>query len=381
VLVIGRRAEEAERAARASEVRARTAEDRAAAAEAAIGGLEDRLIEARDAADDAIGRADQLAGKADAADLAIGRASALQRQLDEALTKLAWMERDLANVQSRELRATDAAAAERVTRAEDRAGVAERRVAEAERRAASAEDRLHDSLRQLLAAEKRITDLERAAAVEEDTNTLGEKHAENLARLERQLADAHDKLAQLGDERETLLGELRAARGDTDVTKLRTIAPPPASYRPARQDPDVTTAAEDKSRFEAAAAEARELRDKLAASEAELERVRVKTTAEIRALDDELRAARGAATSTDATGDVSTASTAAVPPDGVVDSLGVLEEAIDSLRANMRAATDETAMMDQTESVQVVSAAVSSAAEHLDRARQALRTLLDWASR
>jgi hypothetical protein len=41
----------------------------------------------------------------------------------------------------------------------------------------------------------------------------------------------------------------------------------------------------------------------------------------------------------------------------------------------MRAASDETAMMDQTDSVIAISAAVSSAAEHVERARDALRIL------
>jgi hypothetical protein len=57
------------------------------------------------------------------------------------------------------------------------------------------------------------------------------------------------------------------------------------------------------------------------------------------------------------------------------EHLTVLEESIDSLRANMRAASDETAMMDQSDSVVVVSQAVSSAAEHVERARDALRAL------
>ena len=55
--------------------------------------------------------------------------------------------------------------------------------------------------------------------------------------------------------------------------------------------------------------------------------------------------------------------------------LAVLEESIDSLRANMRAASDETAMMEQTEPVLVVTSAVSQAAEHVERARDALRAL------
>ena len=53
----------------------------------------------------------------------------------------------------------------------------------------------------------------------------------------------------------------------------------------------------------------------------------------------------------------------------------MLEESIDSLRANMRAASDETAMMDQTESVVAVASAVSQAAEHVERARDALKVL------
>jgi hypothetical protein len=57
------------------------------------------------------------------------------------------------------------------------------------------------------------------------------------------------------------------------------------------------------------------------------------------------------------------------------EQLSVLEESIDSLRANMRAASDETAVMDQTESVVAVASAVSAAAEHVERARDALRVL------
>ena len=59
----------------------------------------------------------------------------------------------------------------------------------------------------------------------------------------------------------------------------------------------------------------------------------------------------------------------------VAEHVNILEEAIDSLRANMRAASDETAVMDQTESVVVVASAVSQAAEHIERARTAIRAL------
>lgn len=57
------------------------------------------------------------------------------------------------------------------------------------------------------------------------------------------------------------------------------------------------------------------------------------------------------------------------------EHLNVLEESIDSLKANMRAASDETAMMEQNDSVAAVSQAVSQAAEHVERARDALKLL------
>src|SRR6185436_17076410 len=146
------------------------------------------------------------------------------------------------------------------------------------------------------------------------------------------------------------------------------------------QDPEVTAQRAHVSKLAAdGEVELRKAREETAAAVAELERVRVKTTAEIRTLEDQIRVLQKAPSDRETTSD--TNKTLSAPSDGVLESLGVLEEAIDSLRANMRAATDETAMMDQTESVQVVASAVSQAAEHLDRARQALRTLLEWASR
>jgi len=62
-------------------------------------------------------------------------------------------------------------------------------------------------------------------------------------------------------------------------------------------------------------------------------------------------------------------------PIDLAEHVNVLDESIDSLRAEMRAASDETAVMEQTESVIVVANAVSSAAEHIERARAAVRTL------
>ena len=57
----------------------------------------------------------------------------------------------------------------------------------------------------------------------------------------------------------------------------------------------------------------------------------------------------------------------------IAEHVSALEESIDSLRANMRAAANGP-RSDSTESVQIVAAAVSQAAEHVERAR-ALRAI------
>jgi outer membrane murein-binding lipoprotein Lpp len=59
----------------------------------------------------------------------------------------------------------------------------------------------------------------------------------------------------------------------------------------------------------------------------------------------------------------------------LAEHVTTLEESINSLRANMRAASDETAMMDPSESVSTISSAVSQAAEHVEVARAAIRAL------
>jgi len=64
----------------------------------------------------------------------------------------------------------------------------------------------------------------------------------------------------------------------------------------------------------------------------------------------------------------------ALPP-GFAEQIASLSDSISSLRASMRAISDETAVMEQTDSVQVVSAAVTTATEELERARDAIRAL------
>ncbi|MBZ0236280.1 MAG: hypothetical protein K8M05_28390, partial [Deltaproteobacteria bacterium] len=70
------------------------------------------------------------------------------------------------------------------------------------------------------------------------------------------------------------------------------------------------------------------------------------------------------------------------PPDGsplkaASEHLGVLNDSLGSLRQQMRTASDETAVMDQTAPVEIVSTALSQAAEDIERAREAVRALLD----
>jgi hypothetical protein len=131
---------------------------------------------------------------------------------------------------------------------------------------------------------------------------------------------------------------------------MRTVAP----SRP-KLDPEATVQA-DLSRYTALVARSAELEQKLAMAEA-------RAAAQDRAHEDEPTNTGGAL------------------PLEFVEHLSVLEEAIDSLRGDMRAASDETAMMDQTESVVIIATAVSSAAEHVERARDALRSLTSMASK
>jgi exo-beta-1,3-glucanase (GH17 family) len=73
--------------------------------------------------------------------------------------------------------------------------------------------------------------------------------------------------------------------------------------------------------------------------------------------------------------DAESTSTTGELPVALIEHINILEESIDSLRANMRAASDETATMEQTTSVAAISEAVSAAAEHIERARASIKAL------
>ena len=410
----------------------RTAEEHTGSSEAERA----RLADAERRAEDAESRLAPLAAKADAADLAIGRAGALQRQLDEALQKLSWFERDAAagkiarpgtgedlgeRLQAVEARARDAEtraqqSEEHATELEHRASESSRRadelelrareleahVREVEARSRDIEARAKDIEARAKDAAERIVDAERRAREAQSANEelerrlleveasahtpdplverrLAEAHqqiaqlkrevdaAENvrqfaantereIAQLERDLREAKAKLAQVTLERDRMESQLRDVRDDSETTHHRRPSRPPVV------DPEQTAQA-DLSRYTALVARAAELEQKLVKLEKDDEKLR-------RALADteaQLAAARRAQ-------EDEPTNTGKGSPE-VVEHLSVLEESIDSLRANMRAASDETAMMEQSESVIVVATAVSSAAEHVERARDALRAL------
>ena len=321
----------------------------------------------RDRLDDALAKIaerdrdiDSMRGKADAADMAIGRASALQRQLDEALGKLAWLERDLQGVRGREtksLEQNDPVAAERVAAAENRVKAAEGRVAEAERRAALAEETTETLERRLVDAGTKIADLEREVATADNVRSFAANTEREIARLERELRDARSKLTQTTSERDQLAIDLRESRGDTDTTSRRAPIVVPPQF-----DAEVTAQA-DVSKYEMLIVKAQESEKRIA-----------KLENENHLLKDELIEAEKAARAAEDRADDPTRTGEQLPV-AIAEHVSALEESIDSLRANMRAASDETAMMDQSDSVQAVAAAVSQAAEHVERARQALRLL------
>ena len=117
---------------------------------------------------------------------------------------------------------------------------------------------------------------------------------------------------------------------------------------------------------------------KRAAAARDLDQLRV----EVVTLTDELARVQAAALAAEQAAATSTRTVAAItedaaaPPHEGTEELGILQEAIDSLRANMRAASDETAVMPPSDSVTTVADAVSQAADHVERARAALRILV-----
>lgn len=393
--------------------------------------------------------------RADAGDLAIGRAHALQRQLDEAISKIAWLERDAA--------AREAAARDAATRPAKPDPAAEARIAQADARAAASEqarrelehqltdtaaelrqrveqltDRdnaarelatqlaerdaalaaaqaavaqasqvapsthamqtLHDDLAR---ARQTIIELEREVAAADNVRSFAAETEREIAQLQRELREARSQLTQMTLERDRLALDLRDARADDDeTTGQRPISGARPLPSPPERDSEVT-AALDVEKIEPLVARIAELERQLAQAAHDGEQVRAqlvdseqKAAHTADALRQRLAAVEQQATHDSAElrrqlaatqqqledaiedADAEETRTASAQSIELAEHLSVLEESIDSLRANMRAASDEAAVMPPSESVMTIASAVSQAAEHVERARAAIRALV-----
>jgi chromosome segregation ATPase/pSer/pThr/pTyr-binding forkhead associated (FHA) protein len=420
----------------------------------------DKLADALRRASDAERKSDALHATAETADLAIGRAGALQRQLDEALSKLAFLERDSSRprkietptISEQVMHDRIAAAEDKVKEIESQLGDAERRaqtsrdeadaardeagraaaeiataqqhvqaqlqaaqhvqqqhvelqtqfvelqtrttdaeamVQESERRAGEAEllvaelqarvtelgkrpANQNGNEQQLFDAQRKIAELEREVANADNVRSFAAETEREIAQLQRDLRDAKTKVTQLSLERDRMESELRNLRDDSETTNRR-VPVDPKQAKKVDYDPEATSQA-DVSKYEPIIAKANELEKR--AADLQLKIVDLeKTNAQLRAqLADSEERLREAIDRDDDDGAEHT-HTGSQLPIAFAEHLSVLEESIDSLRANMRAASDETAMMDQSDSVIAVSSAVSQAAEHIERARAAIRSM------
>ncbi|MBA3820343.1 MAG: hypothetical protein H0X17_15735, partial [Deltaproteobacteria bacterium] len=259
--------------------------------------------------------------------------------------------------------------------AEIRAQAAEALLLELENRAAAAEAQLASTSsrmdgsevleRELFDAQKRIAELEREVATADNVRSFAAETEREIAQLQRDLRDARGKLTQLALERDRLAADLRGARGDSETTSRR--APIDRQKLERDYDPEVTAEA-DLSKYEPIIAKATELQQRVLELETQDGLLRERLAETEQRLRDAIDGA-------DDDAGAEPTHTGSQLPIAFAEHLAILEESIDSLRANMRAASDETAMMDQSDSVIAVSSAVSQAAEHVERARAAIRAM------
>lgn len=319
---------------------------------------------------------ERLRARVEAGDLAVGKAAGLQRQLDEALTRLARLEQ-----------ATDHDLPQKLAAAEARAAAAEAEVraaaVEAEARAQTAVTETAttaelDGLRtQLDGLRQQLDEATTAVTV---TQSQCADLADRNATLTTELESLRAALAEAHAAQTTAEAAIASARADAAAASARADA----AAASARAEAAAVSARVDATQHDGATAELASLEAAVQAAEATAaaER-RAAATAladaqssharELAALRTELAAAQRALHARAAS--TQTSDDRAATSADVADTVAMLEEAIDSLRANMRAASDETAQMAPNESVVVVATAVEQAAEHLGTARAALRRL------
>ncbi|HEY0190630.1 MAG TPA: hypothetical protein VGC42_05865, partial [Kofleriaceae bacterium] len=275
------------------------------------------------------------------------RASAVEQRMADAEARVADAEHRLAEAQAHgeALQTQLAEQQRRVQAAQDVSGRAttesERRIAAAEQRAEAAEGNAAAFARQTSDMQTRIAALEREVATADNVRSFAAETEREIAGLQRELREAKAKLAQITLERDRLESEVRDNRVDTDTTHRRAAKPPAGDHD--------STAQVNLSKYESVIAG---LRNQLSESQRQLREA-------IDGDDDSEMTRTGAQ----------------VPISDLAAHVTQLEESINSLRANMRAASDETAMMSPSESVSTISSAVSEAAEHVEVARAAVKAL------
>lgn len=276
-------------------------------------------------------------------------------RVDELEAQLAVAEQRAADAaaHAHDLESRSKGLVERAAHAEQRASALQEQLAEMASRPRPSEARKpseHADLeRELAQAQKRIAELNREVDAAENVRQFAATTEREIAQLQRDLREQKVAVTQLTLERDRMAAQLADMQSDSVTTDRRAKASDQADQA-------------DLSRYTALVARAAELESKLARMEADNAALKLKL-----ARAEDMIAAHDH--------DNETTSIASVPTDELADCLITLGESIDSLRANMRAACDETAVMEQNESVAVVSAAVSHAAEHIERARDALRIL------
>jgi chromosome segregation ATPase len=289
--------------------------------------------------------------------------AAAERGAIEARDKLATAER-IARETGDKLAATEGAlrdAGDKLAAADARANAAEARANEL------AAQHAQSAGAEAAAAQARIAQLEKDIAVAADRATNAE---DQLAARDADLADARRRVEDAAGQAEELRS-LRAAADEAEGLRDRigTLERDAAAHERAAAATDLL-----REQLQTVTIERDQLKD--AGTQAEDERRRRRDAEEqLMELQDKVGALEKAAAAAPANG----APAHAAPTPAIGEHVQVLQDSLSSLRSSMRAASDETAVMDQTEPVQIVSNALSQAAEEIERARDALRALADLA--
>jgi chromosome segregation ATPase len=388
----GANASAAEAEARAAELEQQVgqAEDRIRTAEARVAELEQELAAAVERA------ARELGAQLDQAQEELGGrlAQAVRELAAERSTSRSLVDRQT------QLEREVAAARSQLPALEQRADAAERKVAEADVQLEALQDRIDDLERGLAVAEAVIAEGREALRAEQaaagkarsavaEANEIVEQQRSRLVGLEGRLREADHVCVTA----ETALREARE-----QITRLEHAAAERAGLADADRDrlADALARIGDADRQIGALAARAEAADlaigRAGALQHQLDEALTRLAwLERERLESEVRDARGdtdamnrrapakhedAALRHQLAADGDLARTGSQLPIGeLAEHVIMLEESINSLRANMRAASDETAMMDPSESVSTISTAVSQAAEHVETARAAIRAL------